>query len=136
MNDQRRRLGEEGERLAAEYLEREGFRILARGARAGGVEIDLIARRGRLLVFAEVKTRQSRRFGAPEEAVNHQKQARLVRGARAWLSAQDAPRRAGRLRFDVITVEPAGAGAPGDSNPGVLFQGRRLRHLEGAFDAG
>ena len=52
-----------------------GGRIVARNVRAGGVEIDLIATRGRLVAFVEVKTRRSARFGRPEEAVDAAKRA-------------------------------------------------------------
>jgi len=114
-------LGAEGEARAAEHLRRRGYRIVARNVRAGGVEIDLIARRGSLIVFVEVKTRRSRSLGLPEQAVDARKRARLVRGAAAWL--HDHPGAARRARFDVIVCEP---------DPKA---GWRLRHLEGAFDA-
>jgi putative endonuclease len=120
--DARRALGAEGEARAARHLARQGYRIVARNVRAGGVEIDLVARRGSLLAFVEVKTRAGRRFGAPEEAVDARKRARLVRAAAAWL--RDHPQPGARVRFDVIAVEPAAAG------------GLRVRHLPGAFDAG
>jgi len=118
--DGRHALGREVEARAAEHLERAGYRIVARNVRADGVEIDLVARRGRLVVFAEVKTRRSRRHGGPEEAVDGRKQARLVRGARAWLAAHGRP--GARARFDVLTVEP------GPDGPAV-------RHWPAAFDA-
>ena len=56
--------GAEGEARAARFLARRGYRILARNVRAGGVEIDLVAARGALLAFVEVKTRRTRDFGA------------------------------------------------------------------------
>lgn len=115
-------LGAEGEERAAEHLRRRGYRIVARNVRAGGVEIDLIARRGRWLVFVEVKTRRGSSLGPAEQAVDARKRARLVRGAAAWLHAY--PHRAQRVRFDVIACE---LGARGDWS---------LRHLEAAFDAG
>jgi len=116
------RLGALGERRAAEHLERAGYRILQRNVRSGGVEIDLIARRGPLLVFVEVKTRRSRRQGGPEEAVTPRKQARLLRGAAAWLHEQRL--RGARVRFDVVAVEPGADGG--------LVEHR----WPGAFDAG
>ena len=82
---------------------RRGLRILARNVRSGGVEIDVIAARGALVVFVEVKTRRSRRAGLPEEAVDARKQARLVAGAAAWL--REHPGGAARIRFDVIVCE-------------------------------
>jgi len=121
MDPQHLALGAEGEARAAAHLRRRGYRIVARNVRAGGVEIDLIARRGSLVVFVEVKTRRSRSLGAPEQAVDARKQARLVRGAAAWLHAH--PGAARRARFDVIVCE---------LEPGAPW---RLRHLEGAFDA-
>jgi putative endonuclease len=121
MQEGRRVLAAEGERLAAEHLARAGYRIVARNVRSDGVEIDLVAARGELFVFVEVKTRAGRRFGAPEEAVDARKCARLVRGARAWLHANARPRV--RARFDVIAVEPDASGA------------LRVRHLPSAFDA-
>jgi putative endonuclease len=113
-------LGAAGEDCAVQHLCRSGFRILARNLRSGGVEIDVIAARGSLVVFVEVKTRRSRRSGLPEEAVDARKQARLVAGAAAWL--REHPRAAARVRFDVITCEESGGGF-------------LVRHLEGAFDA-
>ncbi len=117
-----RALGAEGEALAAQLLEANGYTILARNDRVERVEIDLVARRGNMLVFVEVKARRSRAHGAPEEAVDERKRRRLVRGAAAWLRAHGPT--ALRVRFDVIVCEPDAAGA------------WHLRHLEGAFDAG
>ncbi len=105
----RRDLGSEGERLAAEHLEREGYRIIGRNVRAGGVEIDLVVSRRRLRVFVEVKTRRTRRHGPPEAAVDERKQARIARGAAAWL--RENPCRGARVRFDVIAVEPGPDGS-------------------------
>ena len=121
MADDRRALGSEGEGRAARYLQGRGYRIAARNVRAGGVEIDLVATRGRRVVFVEVKTRRSMWFGQPEEAVDAAKRARLVRGAAAWL--REHPRGARRVRFDVIALHKR-------------TDDWRLRHFEGAFDAG
>lgn len=113
--------GADGEARAAAHLLARGYRITARNVRAGGVEMDLIAQRGRVIAFVEVKTRRTRNFGAPEEAVDARKRARLVRGAAAWL--REHPSRTARVRFDVIVCEIDGGNW-------------RVRHLEGAFDAG
>jgi putative endonuclease len=123
---ERRLLGDEGEDRTARHLAREGYQIIDRNVRAGGVELDLVAQRGDLLVFVEVKTRRCLRFGEPELAVDAAKRARLVRGAIAWL--HEHGRGASRVRFDVAawSVEDRGR------------EGRRcwrLRYLEGAFDA-
>ena len=126
MSDRRRVLGAEGELRAAVYLRKKGYRISGQNVRSGGVEIDIIAERGNRVVFVEVKSRRSVRFGSPEAAVDARKQARIVRGAFAWL--RENPRRRARIRFDVISyrVEPAR-----DATPETW----RIRHIEGAFDA-
>jgi putative endonuclease len=121
MSDHRRTLGAQGEALAAAHLARQGYRIVGRNVRAGGVELDLVATRGSLCVFVEVKTRGSRRLGRPEEAVDARKRARLVRGAVAWMREHRV--RAASARFDVIAVERSTGGS------------WTVRHLPGAFDA-
>lgn len=128
MRDRRRALGAEGEARAASHLVRQGYRIVARNVRAGGVEIDLIAMRRGLVVFVEVKARRSRHWGAGAEAVNAHKRARLLRGAAAWLAERRRAndplvRGASRVRFDVVVWEPDARGE------------LRIAHLEGAFDA-
>jgi putative endonuclease len=118
-------LGAEGERRAARHLARRGYRIVARNVRADGVEIDLVVRRGSTIAFVEVKTRRCTRFGPPELAVDPRKQARLVRGAAAWLHAHG--RGTARIRFDVVACE-VGPDETGSDRWNV-------RHLPGAFEA-
>jgi putative endonuclease len=79
--------GRAAERRAAWHYRLRGYRILARNARAGGVELDLIVRRGRRIVFVEVKQKSGPRYGDPLEAVGAWKQERLRRGIAAWLAA-------------------------------------------------
>ena len=88
--------------LAAWY-EANGYEVVARNWRCPEGEIDLIVRRGRTLVFCEVKTRSSEAFGSPAEAVGRVKQARLRRLAARFLD-QDASRRPSLIRFDVAAV--------------------------------
>jgi putative endonuclease len=111
-------LGREGEARAAVYLERKGYRVLERNAQAGGVEIDLVVSCGPRVVFVEVKTRRSQSAGAPHEAVDARKQARLRRGAAAWL--RERGRRAPAVRFDVVCCYVAGPSW-------------RIEHWAGAF---
>ena len=83
-------------------LKRSGLAVIERNFRCRDGEIDIVARRGRLLVFCEVKTRRSDRWGLPAEAVNGVKRARLRRLAAEWMRA----RRPGAVdvRFDVVSV--------------------------------
>ncbi len=85
MSDARRALGAAGEDFAAAHLAQQGYQILARNIRCAGVELDIVARRGRTLVFVEVKTRRGREFGTPEEAVTPAKQAKLVELAATYV---------------------------------------------------
>jgi putative endonuclease len=84
--------GRAAEHRVAWHYRLRGYRILARNVRAGGVELDLIVRRGRRLVFVEVKQRVGRSHGDPVEAVDRVKLDRLRMGADAWLTMQAAPR--------------------------------------------
>ena len=120
--DSRRALGAAGEARAASYLEGQGYRILARNVRAGGVEIDLVAAVKRTVVFVEVKSRATPAGFAAEEAVDFRKRARLVRGAAAWLA--EAATYVPSVRFDVITCLRGRDGA------------WQITHLPGAFEAG
>jgi putative endonuclease len=99
--------GRAAERRVAWHFRVRGYRILARNVRAGGVELDLIVRRGRRIVFVEVKAKQGPGYGDPLEAVDSRKRARLRRGAAAWLAANPE---AGGLAtgFEVVAVRPGG----------------------------
>jgi putative endonuclease len=95
----RRLLGDRGEREAARWLRRQGFRILVRGYRTPRGEIDLIAREGDTVVFIEVKTR---RQGEPAEAVTPEKQRRLSLAALQFLKQHRLLEE--RSRFDVVAL--------------------------------
>jgi putative endonuclease len=98
-------LGRVGEDFAARHLKRSRYKVLYRNFRApGGGEIDIVCRdlETNELVFVEVKTRQTREFGNPSEAVNKQKQELIARGAIAWLRMLDFPEI--RYRFDIVEV--------------------------------
>lgn len=102
MRATRQQLGETGEDLAAAALKKQGYKILERNYRTPLGEIDLIARHQGYLVFLEVKTRRSVRFGAPAEAVSPAKQARLKRLADYYVKVK----RLGevKVRFDVVGI--------------------------------
>jgi putative endonuclease len=109
--DPRRALGRLGEQLAAAHLQRLGFAVIERNARTRHGEIDLIAFDGHTLVFAEVKSRRSRRRWrlSPEEQplawLRRSQRARLRCLAAAWLH-REAPNRpaAHAIRFDAVGV--------------------------------
>jgi putative endonuclease len=104
--DPRRHVGAVGEDAAAAWYRDRGFDVLARNWRVRAGELDLVVRRGSMIVFCEVKTRSSDRFGLPTEAVTAVKQRRLRTLAMLWLDAH--PGAHGELRFDVASVTPAG----------------------------
>jgi putative endonuclease len=95
-------LGQQGEQLAAEYLQRAGFRILARDWRCAEGEIDIVAADRRTLVACEVKTRSSTRYGTPLEAVTRKKRGRLRRLAVCWVLANGVL--FDEVRVDVVEV--------------------------------
>ena len=82
-------LGADAERRVRRHYLLRGYRVLEANARAGGNEVDAILRRGRRLVFCEVKCRSGERFGTPAEAVGPEKMRRLRRAAEAWLARHD-----------------------------------------------
>ena len=107
--DPRRRLGSIGEAAAAAWYETRGYEIVDRNWRVREGEIDLVVRHVRpgspdIIVFCEVKTRSSDRFGIPAEAVTVRKQRRLRTLAARWLAAH--PGLGGEVRFDVASVSP------------------------------
>lgn len=100
-------LGARGEQLVADRLRDEGFAILARNARVGRLELDIIAARGGLIVFCEVRTLLKRALYEPAESVRRDKIARVRRAAALWLAAQ--PSHFAEIRFDVASVVLEGA---------------------------
>ncbi len=91
-----------GESAAAEYLKAHGYQILAQNYRFRRGEIDLIVKQGDRIVFVEVKTRRSLKFGLPQYAVTLKKQRQISKIALAYLQKKNlmnAP-----CRFDVIAI--------------------------------
>lgn len=108
----RQRLGARGEQLAADWYVARGYRLVARNWRCREGELDLVVTRDGELVFCEVKTRSSDRFGTPAEAVTPAKQRRLRVLAARFLAAGAGAGGAGAgsagagrgIRFDVAAV--------------------------------
>jgi putative endonuclease len=103
MPSTRQRLGTEAERRVRLHYRLRGYRVLDANARAGGNELDVVLRRGRRLVFCEVKMRSGPGFGDPWEAVGPEKERRLRRAAEGFLARH--PALAGlELGFEVAAV--------------------------------
>ena len=117
--DRRRELGRLGEDVACRYLADRGFTIEERNWRTRNGEIDVIATKGKLTVFVEVKARRTLAFGEPEESVDARKIRKLRGLASEYLSEHGAT---GELRFDVISVVVDKDGAASE-----------VRHIPGAF---
>jgi putative endonuclease len=111
------RAGRRGEAVALWYLRLKLYRLLARRYRTPVGEIDLIMRRGRTIVFVEVKQRPDEAAGI--EAVTARARARIARAAAHWIAAHPAAAHL-EQRFDIVVAMP----------------GRRPRHLVSAFGEG
>jgi putative endonuclease len=99
----RRRFGDFGERVAASHLEAKGYAILERNWSTREGEIDIIAARGDDLVFVEVRSRQGRSMGLPEESITGRKAAHVRAAAAAY--AQQHPDSPPHQRIDVVVLE-------------------------------
>jgi putative endonuclease len=111
MADRRRDLGDAGEAYAARWYEAAGYRVLDRNWRCREGELDLVVARPGELVFCEVKTRRTERFGAPFEAVTTAKQRR-IRGLGARWLAEHPGTDTRVVRFDVASVAALTGTAP------------------------
>ena len=120
MSNSRQAVGAYGERCAVRHLIDAGLVIIERNWRCAAGEIDIIARQGDTIVFCEVKTRRSSRYGPPEEAVTPVKARRIRRLAAGWLAEHPDQRRR-EVRFDLVSVLAGGTGAA------------QVQHLTAAF---
>ena len=96
--------GQRAERRALRHYRLRGFRILGVNVWSAGYELDLIVRRGRRVVFCEVKSKRGSGFGLPEEMVGREKQRRLFQAAEAWLARQPSLADVD-VEFEVVAVE-------------------------------
>ena len=95
--------GARAERHVRLHYRLRGYRVLAANVRAGGNELDVVVRRGRRLVFCEVKARSGDGYGDPREAVGPEKVRRLRRAAEIWL-ARNPELLELEIRFEVVGV--------------------------------
>ena len=114
-------LGKHGETKAKEYLMAKGYEVVKENFRYQRAEVDLIVKDEikKLLVFVEVKTRRSKKFGEPEEAVTEQKQGQLIKSAEGFLM-DNAGYVDYNKRFDVVTIYIEG-------------EKETINHIENAF---
>lgn len=114
---QHNEIGKQGEAEAARHLREQGYEIMARNYRYQHAEIDLIAKKGKLLVFFEVKTRTNLSFGNPEEFVSYTKAKLVMKAAEQYIFATDW---FFDIRFDIIAVT-------------IVGNELRINHIEDAF---
>lgn len=100
----RKKLGNLGETIACKYLEEASYKIIDRNFYFRGGELDIIAydKSTDELVFIEVKTRSSLRYGTPAEAVNRQKISHIINGAKQYMYAKKICNK--KIRFDVVEL--------------------------------
>ncbi|MBZ5708283.1 YraN family protein [Nannocystis pusilla] len=131
--------GQLAEEQAARFLEARGLLVVDRNVRAGGVELDLVGLlpagvddRVDTYVFVEVRSREDDRAGLPEETVDARKQARLRRGATAWLVGRELWELVA-VRFDVVSVLVNDDALAGDGSEST--KAPRITWIPGAFEA-
>ncbi|GAX91427.1 YraN family protein [Effusibacillus lacus] len=103
MKDRRVERGKWGEALARKHLESLGWQIVAMNWRCRSGEIDIVAQDGSCLVFVEVRTRSSTRFGFPAESVDWRKQRKVRQVASVFLASNRVC--TSRTRFDMISIQ-------------------------------
>ena len=109
-------LGQEGEQIAANYLQKKGWKIHEMNYRYSRSEIDVIASKNELLIFVEVKARTNIAFGLPEESVDEKKAQNIMKGAEHYIAEKDWK---GNIRFDIISI--------------VKKETMEIKHIEDAF---
>ena len=119
----RRTLGDWGEERALRYLSDQGYQLLTRNWRTREGEIDLVMKQDLTIVFIEVKTRKTDRFGSPEESITRGKQKRLRKTCLAYLQENEYEDR--DWRIDVVAIEASRVG-----------EITRLDHYENAVEDG
>ena len=113
----RKETGDFGENIARVFLESKNYEIVAQNYRFMRREIDIIAKSGEYIVFIEVKTHTTAKFGIPAEKVNLNKQKHIISAAKGWLFENDTKL---QPRFDVIEIY-------------IKKDKNYVRHIENAF---
>jgi len=121
MPESRMKLGTKGEKRAAKFLKRKGYKIIQRNYRCKLGEIDIIARQSDTIVFVEVKTRQTKDFGAPQDAITAAKKNHISKVALCYIKDKNLMGQS--CRFDVVAVDFS----PQSRKP-------KIDHIENAFE--
>ena len=110
-------LGEKGEKLAVEFLQKKGYKILDCNWRYKKAEVDIIAQKNDVLAVVEVKTRSSNYFGNPQDFINQKKIQLLVEAINEYVISKDLDV---EVRFDIVAILKN-------------QQAFKIEHLEDAF---
>jgi putative endonuclease len=121
MLDSRKELGARGEKLAARFLKRRGYKIIQRNYRCKLGEIDIIAQQDKTIVFVEVRTKQTERFGAPQYSITATKRRQISKVALSYIREKRLMGQS--CRFDVMAV----IFSPESRKP-------RIDHIQNAFE--
>ena len=118
MTENRRKYGAYGEEVAAAFLVKKGYTVIARNFTVRGGELDIVATCGDILCFIEVKTRKNNQYGTPGEAVDNRKKQHLITAAERFLYEyrDDERVKDKTVRFDVIEI---------------CTQNKTIRHIKG-----
>ncbi len=108
-------IGRYGEQIAADFLRKKGYTILASGYSGRQGEIDLIARKGEVVAFVEVKTRKNQSYLPASAAVGKEKQRRILATAQKWITENES---CAQFSFDIIEV---------------YTEDKTIRHIKNAF---
>lgn len=114
--NKKRKIGDFGEDLAAQYMIDKGYEILSRNFSKPYGEIDIIAIKDDIICFVEVKTRKSTQYGYPREAVNYHKQQRIIKASQIFMMENNMNNYF--MRFDVCEV---------------FTESRKINYIENAF---
>ncbi len=121
MLDFRKKIGFEGEKLAAKYLKRKGYKIVQTNYRCKLGEIDIVAEQNKIIVFVEVRTKHSEKLGLPQYSINTAKRGQISRAALCYIKEKKIVDQT--CRFDVIAIT-----FPSDSKE------PKFEHIENAFE--
>lgn len=114
----KRELGKNSEEMAANYLDKKGYRILELNFQNRIAEIDIIAQRNDIICFIEVKARRSMKYGLPRESITPSKIRKIIKGAQSYINYKGI--RGTQFRFDVIEI---------------FLEDNKINHIENAFTA-